>query len=360
MPSDQELTAYSIKNSTLSNIIPFPKILTNFTPKIQQETILTPIYDKLFTDKRQLDKLSKYSCEFNYDVYKNLEIKSLKNKTTQNISFKLANPHNSFSPYKKMRSTSYEPWNNPTPVDLNKIRKIFYTVFETNQKSIWRGFLEQRIPFKFGFISDEFTWIEKKLKISQELLKVLNFYNYPYTILTRSDLLAQDDYLALLRSDLASVQYSLASTNEKMNKLIEPGTPSAKRRLKAVKIITDAGIVTTVRINPIFPIYPDGYFSNPNFKWNGSVPKFDYSSFDIVNEISETETKSIILNFGQFSAFTLNNIEKTTGYDLKSFLKESNTYQTKKTWSLSDKEIKYYYTEYQKRSNKIQFETKSF
>ena len=35
--------------------------------------------------------------------------------------------------------------------------------------------------------------------------------------------------------------------------------------LKALKKLTQNGFWTTVRLNPFFPIYPDGYFTDPNF-----------------------------------------------------------------------------------------------
>jgi DNA repair photolyase len=124
--------------------------------------------------------------------------------------------------------------------------------------------------------------MDKKYKVTQELLKILDFYNYPYIIFTRSDLVAHDDYLNLLNPDLCSVQMSIASTNDDLNKVIEPGTPSAKRRLKALQKLVRNGFWTTVRINPLFPIYPDGYFTDPNFDKENMPEPFNFSSFEMI------------------------------------------------------------------------------
>jgi DNA repair photolyase len=249
----------------------------------------------------------------------------------------------------------YGYWNNPIPVpiNINEVRKIFYTVFETDKKSKWRSIMEKKIPLRIGCMSDSFMWIDHKHKLSQELLKILKHYRYPYTILTRSDLLAQDDYIALLDKDLCSVQYSMASTNEKLSSIIEAGAPSPARRLAAIKKISDAGFWVTVRINPILPIYPDGYFTNPDFSWDGAVPKFDFSSFEMVDEIAATGCKSIITGFGRFSSYSINQMEKATGINLRQFFDRENVCKSARDWHYSDKEIRYYYEEYKRRCERV-------
>jgi DNA repair photolyase len=195
-------------------------------------------------------------------------------------------------------------------------------------------------------------WMDTKYGVTKEFIKILNFYNYPYTIITRSDLVAREDYMALLRKDLCSVQFSIASTNDQLNKLIEPGAPSAKRRLAALKKLNEAGFWTAVRINPMFPIYPDGYFTNPDFKWNGDVPKFEYSSFEMVDEIAAAGVPAIICGFGRFSSFSMNQMEKATGINLRQFFDKTVTNKSARDWHFSDKEIRYYYEEVKKRTIK--------
>lgn len=346
----------------------------------KKEDVPTPTYDKLVTEGAKLDKLSKYPCDFDYSVYQKLERrfakKPIRGGIVKNNAMKLVNSHHSCQQcfyaleidtygrgcthnclycYAKAELTVHGYWNNPMPVpiNINEIRKIFYTVFETSKKSKWRPLLEKRIPLRVGCMSDSFMWIDSKYKLSQELIKILNYYKYPYTILTRSDLIAQDDYVDLLDPKLASIQFSIASTNDEMVKLIEPGTPSVQRRLRACKKLVDSGFWTAVRINPILPIYPDGYFTDPNFKWDGPVPKFDFSSFEMVDEIAESGTQSIIAGFGRFSSFALNNIQKATGFDLRPFFDREKVCKSARDWHYSDREIRYYYEEYKQRCDRV-------
>lgn len=361
-----------------SNLLHFPKISSSTTTiKVDHDpSLLTPTYNDLIKGAQRLDIISAYKSDFDYSIYRDLELRykdrPVRGGIVKSNPMKLVNSHHSCQQclyafeidtygrgcshnctycYAKAELTVHGYWNNPipVPVDLNEIRKVFYTVFETNKKSKWRSVMEQKIPLRIGCMSDSFMWMDTKYKVTQELLKILNFYNYPYTIITRSDLVARDDYMGLLKKDLCSVQFSIASTNDKLNKLIEPGAPSAKRRLAALEKLNKHSFWTAVRINPMFPIYPDGYFSNPNFKWDGEVPKFEFSSFEMVDEIADAGVPAIICGFGRFSSFAMNQMEKATGQDLRQFFNKDEVYKSRRDWHFSDKEIRHYYEEVKKR-----------
>lgn len=384
MSNDNDVTTYNMRGLNSDNVYDLPSTSsTNYNSQIETKSIPTPTYDKLILDAKKLDKLSSYKCNFDYSIYKGLEERYSGKKIPGGIvkknPLKLVNSHSSCQQcfyaleidtygrgcthnclycYAKAELTVRGYWNNPIPVpiDINEVRKIFYTVFETDKKSKWRSLLEKRIPLRVGCMSDSFMWMDHKYKVSQEFLKIVNYYKYPHTILTRSDLIARDDYIDLLDKELASIQFSIASTNDKLNKKIEPGTPSAKRRLKAVEKLSGEGFWTSVRINPIFPIYPDGYFTDPDFKWDGPVPKFDFTTFEMTDEIADTGTKSIIAGFGRFSSFALNNIKKATDIDLKPFFNRDKVCKSSRDWHFSDAEIRYYYEEFKRRCEKVGIE----
>ncbi|RYZ79238.1 MAG: hypothetical protein EOP04_28155, partial [Proteobacteria bacterium] len=145
--------------------------------------------------------------------------------------------HNCVYCYAKDQLTVHGFWNRPQPfpVDLAEVRKIFYTVFETDKKSKWRDVMTKKVPLRIGSMSDSFMWMDTKYGVTQELLKILNFYRYPYIIFTRSDLVAHDDYASLLQSGLCSVQFSISGNNKKLTRIMEPGAPSYEKRLVALK-----------------------------------------------------------------------------------------------------------------------------
>lgn len=378
----------TFENKTTSNLIHFP--LRPPPPMETKATVLensdTPSADKIISDARKLDALSSYPCTLDYELYRSIERryadKPIRGGICMKTAFRLVNSHATCQQclyafevdtygrgcihdcvycYAKAELTVHGYWNNPIPVpiDFNEIRKAFYTTFETDKRNKWRELLEKRIPLRIGSMSDSFMWSDTKYRVTQELLKLLKYYDYPYIIFTRSDLAAHDDYLKLMSSKLCSVQFSMSSTNEDLIRKIEPGAPSAKRRLKALQKISEAGIWTTVRLNPFFPIHPDGYFTDPNFKWDGEVPKFPYSSFEMVDEIASHGVPSVLAGFVRFSALSMNALERATSIDLRQFYNRDKVYKSRRDFHFSDREIRYYYEQLKRRcnENKIQFTT---
>ncbi|MFG1503691.1 radical SAM protein [Halobacteriovorax sp. ZH5_bin.2] len=365
---------------TSENIVTLPGVKLELEPKIP-----TPKSDKIIENAKKLKKLSKYPCDFDFETYRKLELRfgheQPRGGITFNTPLKLVNSHSTCQQclyafeidtygrgcthdcvycYAKAELTAHGYWNRPfpMPVDISQIWKIFYTVFETDKKSKWRDVLEKRVPVRIGSMSDSFMYMDKKYKVTQELLKLLNYYNYPYIIFTRSDLVAHDDYLELLNPDLCSVQMSIASTNDELNRMIEPGTPNAKKRLKALQKLVRNGFWTTVRINPFFPIYPDGYFTDPNFDKDSMPKPFNFSSFEMVDEITSYGVQSILAGMVRLSGFSLNQIEKATGRNLRKFYREDNK-KNSRDFHYSDKEIRAYYERIHAKciQNGVQFTT---
>lgn len=346
---------------------------------------LTPKFDQIIKNAKSLQEKSRYSSEFDYEIYRKLELrfadKMPRGGITFNTPFKLVNSHSTCQQclyafeidtygrgcthdcvycYAKAQLTVHGYWNKPfpMPVDITDIWRTFYTVFETDKKTKWRDIMEKRIPLRIGSMSDSFMGMDKRYKVTQELLKILNFYKYPYIIFTRSDLVAHDDYIPLLNPDLCSVQMSIASTNDEMNRMIEPGTPSSQNRLKALQKLVRHGFWTTVRMNPFFPIYPDGYYTDPSFDTKNMEQPFNYSSFDMVDEIASHGVQSILAGLVRLSAYSLSQIEKATGRNLRSFYK-AETRKSHRDFHYSDSEIRAYYERIHAKciQNGVQFTT---
>lgn len=377
----------NLNNSPSAEVIKFPGTYSGkVTVSKVQPVVPTPVYDKLIEEAANLDSVSKYVCDFDYSTYKNLELRykdrPIHGGVVMKTVFRLANFHTTCQQclysfeidtygrgcvhdcaycYAKAELTVHGMWNSPIPVpaNLNEIRKAFYLAFETDRKNKWAELLRRRIPLRIGSMSDSFMWMDQKYKVTQELLKILKHYRYPYIVFTRSDLVATDEYMNLLDPQICSVQFSISSTNDDLIRKMEPGAPSSLRRLKALKKLAESGFWTTVRINPLFPIYPDGYFTDPNFQWIGEVPKFDYSSFEMIDTFAEFKVPSVLAGFGRFSRLSLNAIEKAVGFNLRQMYRRNETEKSWRDFHFSDKEIRYYYEELKRRSqqHKIQFST---
>jgi DNA repair photolyase len=268
--------------------------------------------------------------------------------------------HNCSYCYAKSFLSIRKMWNEPMPfpIDIAEIRKIFATVFETDRKHKYRSILQKRIPLRIGSMSDSFMWLDKKYRVTYELLKLLKFYDYPYLIFTRSDLVADDEYMSVLDKDLASIQMSVSSINEEMTRVIEPGAPSPMRRLKALSKLAKHGFWTTVRINPLFPIYPDGYYTNPSFDHSKATKPFEYFSWDIVKVIAEHGIPSMLAGVVRLYQPNIRFMNAALGWDIRDTFATSDKFQ-RDYIEFSVSEANYYYKKLQNLSHQhgVRFST---
>ena len=113
--------------------------------------------------------------------------------------------------------------------------------------------LRHRVPIHWGGMSDPFQHCEKKYKISKKWMEYLSWYKYPTVISTKSVMLAEPEYLALLKEGNYIVGVSLITDDDKWLHQLEPGAPLASERLKMLEILANNGIPTVVRIQPVIP-----------------------------------------------------------------------------------------------------------
>jgi len=99
-----------------------------------------------------------------------------------------------------------------------------------------------------GLKSDPFMWLDKRYKLTQELLRMLNYFDRPYNLFTSSDLVAHTDYLKLLDPKLCTVLFRIPQdcTESELREL-EPGSPSLKRRIKAKNLLLQSGFSVKIK-----------------------------------------------------------------------------------------------------------------
>jgi DNA repair photolyase len=252
--------------------------------------------------------------------------------------------HNCAYCYAKSYLSIRRYWNEPIPfpIDIAEIRKIFATVFETSRKSKFRKILEKRIPLRIGSMSDAFMWSDKKYRVTLELLKVLRFYHYPYIIFTRSDLVADDAYMREMQPQLASIQMSISSLNETLTRQIEPGAPTPSRRLQALQTLSEHGFWTTVRINPLFPIYPDGYYTDPHFDHTKPVKPFNFFSWEMIEVIARHQVPSVLVGMVRLYRPSVRFMNQALGEDVRAYF-AADVQEERASIHFSAAETTYYY-----------------
>lgn len=110
-----------------------------------------------------------------------------------------------------------------------------------------------------GANTDPYQPIERRLRITGAILAVLEEFNHPVAITTKSASVTQDlDLLARMASKgLARVFMSIGSLDGDIARTLEPRASAPAARMQAVRKLSEAGIPTGVIVAPIIPALND-------------------------------------------------------------------------------------------------------
>ena len=93
---------------------------------------------------------------------------------------------------------------------------------------------------RLGGMTDCFQPIERKYKVTYNAIKELNDVGAHYLIVTKSSLVAEDEYIGIMDKKLAHIQVSITSTNDSFSRTYErASTPS--QRIKAIEKLQEFG-----------------------------------------------------------------------------------------------------------------------
>jgi DNA repair photolyase len=110
-----------------------------------------------------------------------------------------------------------------------------------------------------GTNTDPYQPIEKQQRITRRILEVLDRYNHPVGIVTKSALVTRDIDILSRMADrgLAKVAISVTSLDRKLSRSLEPRASTPTRRLEALMRFAEAGIPTAVLVAPVIPALND-------------------------------------------------------------------------------------------------------
>lgn len=110
-------------------------------------------------------------------------------------------------------------------------------------------------PIALGVNTDAYQPLERKLKITRQVLQVLLDAKHPVYLITKSSLVERDiDLLkAMAEQNLVSVCLSITTLDRTLARKLEPRATSPHRRLHTLEKLSKAGIPTRVSVSPIIP-----------------------------------------------------------------------------------------------------------
>lgn len=128
---------------------------------------------------------------------------------------------------------------NPAVADIEKIKRRVKR-------------LEKGSVIRLGGMTDCFQPIEVKHRVTYELIKALNEQGVHYLIVTKSDLVAADEYIEIMDKELAHIQISITTTDDELSLQYEKAVVPSKR-IEAIEKLQKHGFDVQVRLSPYIP-----------------------------------------------------------------------------------------------------------
>jgi DNA repair photolyase len=106
-----------------------------------------------------------------------------------------------------------------------------------------------------GSNTDPYQPVERTLKLTRAVLQVLDRYNHPVSIVTKSAGVLRDlDILSgMAKRNLVRVYVSVTTLDSRLARIMEPRAATPTRRLNTVAELTRAGVPTGVLAAPMIP-----------------------------------------------------------------------------------------------------------
>jgi DNA repair photolyase len=121
--------------------------------------------------------------------------------------------------------------------------------------------LERQLPrlkpdvVAMGGVCDSYQPVEKRRRLTGEIMDILCLHHFPVEVLTKSDLVLRDLelYQEIDRDTWACVFFTITTFDRGIASQFEPGASPPEKRLAAMREVAKAGLTTGVAMMPLLP-----------------------------------------------------------------------------------------------------------
>lgn len=114
-------------------------------------------------------------------------------------------------------------------------------------------------PISLGINTDAYQPIERRYRITRQLLEVFAECRHPVSLITKSALIQRDlDLLVpMAKKNLVSVYVSITTLDNRLSSKLEPRAAAPHTRLDTVQALHEAGVPVGTMVAPIIPMITD-------------------------------------------------------------------------------------------------------
>lgn len=136
-------------------------------------------------------------------------------------------------------------WNPQKPVVAN-MKQVRNAIIKAKKKGIK--------VLRLGGMTDCFQPLELKYRTTYQTIKLLNKYKMGYLIITKSHLVADDEYIKIYDKDLAHFQITTTCIDDNIYKELKFEKASLpSKRVEAIEKLQNLGFDVAIRLSPYVP-----------------------------------------------------------------------------------------------------------
>jgi DNA repair photolyase len=110
-------------------------------------------------------------------------------------------------------------------------------------------------PVHIGGNTDPYQPVEKKLRVTREVIETLERFSHPFSIITKSALITRDvDVMGRMAGrNLVCAMVSVTTLDRRLARAMEPRAATPERRIEAIARLAEAGVPVGVGFAPVIP-----------------------------------------------------------------------------------------------------------
>ena len=155
--------------------------------------------------------------------------------------------HNCSYCYAKSLLSFRKMWNpkEPAVADIDKIAKVVNKI-------------QPGSTVRLGGMTDCFQPLEAQIRNTYATIQLLNKRRIHYLIVTKSAMVADDDYIRIMDKDLAHIQITVTCLDDDLYRKLDYEKASLpSERIQAIKKLQDLGFDVAIRLSPLIEDYMD-------------------------------------------------------------------------------------------------------
>lgn len=171
-------------------------------------------------------------------------------------------------------------------------------------------------PISLGINTDAYQPIERRYRITRQLLEVFAEHRHPVSLITKSALIQRDiDLLApMAQQGLVTVYVSITSLDNQLSSKLEPRAAAPHTRLKTVQALHEAGIPVGTMVAPIIPMITDREIEHIlEAAYDHGARAAGYVLLRLPHELKEVWREWLALHYPERAAHVMSLVQQMRG-----------------------------------------------